>query len=95
MGDRFKNARVLEVSENSYLISNEVRLPILGKGYALLERSKSMITKKAYLLGLHPEYASNLRGRGVRKINESKDVAIGGSKAHAAQKNVVFDKHKP
>lgn len=33
LGDRFKHARLLEVSENSYLISHGVRLPIFGQPY--------------------------------------------------------------
>jgi len=31
LGDRFKNGKLLEISENSYLIAGGVRLPVLGK----------------------------------------------------------------
>ena len=66
LGDRFKNARLLEVSENSYLITTDVRLPILGKQFQIIERTKSSISKRAYLLNKNPEYTN----RASRKIFE-------------------------
>ena len=52
LGDRFKEARLVEVSEGSYLIQNRIRLPIFGKTVARLQRTKSNISKKEYLLNL-------------------------------------------
>ena len=57
-GDRFKHAKLLEISENSYLISHSIRLPILGKAHSIIERTKSSISKRAYLLKYHPEYTN-------------------------------------
>lgn len=35
LGDRFKHAKLLEVSEGSYLITMDVRLPVFGKSMGL------------------------------------------------------------
>jgi hypothetical protein len=61
LGDRFKHAKLLEISENSYLIANNVRLPILGKQYSIGERTKSSISKRAYLLKLNPGYTNKTK----------------------------------
>lgn len=52
LGDRFREARLVEVSEGSYLIQNRIRLPIFGKTVRRLQRTKSNISKKEYLLNL-------------------------------------------
>jgi len=39
LGDRYKNARLVEISENSYLITCDVRLPIFGKSLQRIERT--------------------------------------------------------
>jgi hypothetical protein len=56
LGDRYKHGKLLEISENSYLITGGIRLPILGKTVKRLERTRSSITKKSYLVGLNPHY---------------------------------------
>ena len=48
LGDRFKDAKLMEVSEGSYLIQNRVKLPIRGLPMRLLSRTKAN-TKTAYL----------------------------------------------
>jgi len=50
LGDRFKDAVLLEVSEGSYLIQNRVKMPIFGRSVHPLIRTKSSISKRAYLL---------------------------------------------
>lgn len=56
LGERYKNAKLLEVNENSYLIAQDIRLPVIGKQTFIHERNKFNISKKAYLLKVHPEY---------------------------------------
>lgn len=56
LGDRYKHGKLLEISENSYLITGGIRLPIMGKSVKRLERTRSSVTKKSYLIGLHPHY---------------------------------------
>ena len=52
LGDRFKHAKLLEVSEGSYLITMDVRLPIFGKAINIEKRDmKSILRDRAgYLL---------------------------------------------
>ena len=50
LGDRFKNAQLLEVSEGSYLIKNRIRMPIIGLRVNPILRTKSSISKRDYLL---------------------------------------------
>jgi hypothetical protein len=52
LGDRFKHAKLLEVSEGSYLITMDVRLPVFGKALNIEKRDmKSILRDKAgYLL---------------------------------------------
>jgi len=52
---------LLEISENSYLISAEVRLPIFGRTFQPIERTKTSISKRGYLLKLHPEYTNRAK----------------------------------
>lgn len=61
MGERFRHAKLLEVSENSYLITTDVRLPILGQSKDLVERTKTSISKRGYLLKQHPEYTNQAK----------------------------------
>jgi len=50
LGDRFKHAKLLEVSEGSYLITMDVRLPVFGKAVILKNRDKKSILNKGHLL---------------------------------------------
>jgi hypothetical protein len=51
LGDRFKHAKLLEVSEGSYLITMDVRLPVFGKSMSLAMRDKkSILNQEGYLL---------------------------------------------
>ena len=50
LGERYRDARLVEVSEGSYLIQNRIRLPIFGKNIAPIKRNKDNILKKTYLL---------------------------------------------
>lgn len=46
LGDRFRDAQLLEVSEGSYLIRNRVKLPIFGKKlHAIILTKKDNIDK--------------------------------------------------
>ncbi len=50
LGDRFKHAKLLEVSDGSYLVTMDVRLPVFGKAAPLNPRDKKSILAKGYLL---------------------------------------------
>lgn len=50
LGERFKDAKLLEVSEGSYLIQNRVKLPIFGRRIERTIRTKSSIDKRSFLL---------------------------------------------
>ena len=50
LGERYKDAVLLEVSEGSYLIQNRVKMPIFGRAIHPIIRTKSSISKRAYLL---------------------------------------------
>ena len=50
LGDRFKDAQLIEVSEGSYLIQNRIKMPILGKRIMPLIRTKTSTSKRHYLL---------------------------------------------
>jgi hypothetical protein len=52
LGDRYRDARLVEVSEGSYLIQNRIRLPIFGSSVTRVARTKSSISKRDYLLNL-------------------------------------------
>ena len=71
------------MNENSYLISQGVRLPIFGQAQYLHERDKFSITKKAYLLNvLHPEYTNRnarkmrVTGGNNRDLFKSRDESV-------------------
>ena len=87
LGDRYKDARLIEVSEGSYLIKNIIKLAVLGKNVRPLKRSKDSITKKAYLRGLrniqdNRKYVlAKAPGREEVGIETSK-VQIGDSVGH-------------
>ena len=49
LGDRYKDARLIEVSEGSYLIKNMIKLAIFGKTVKPLMRNEDSITNKKYL----------------------------------------------
>ena len=69
MGDRFKDAKLLEVSENSYLITTEVRLPVFGKSFQLFQRTKSSISTRGHLLThKRKEYTTNREDLPLRMI---------------------------
>eukprot|EP00347_Sterkiella_histriomuscorum_P022188 403331364 len=71
LGDRFKHAKLMEISENSYLISADIRLPIFGRPFQLIERTKTSISKRGYLLKMHPEYTSqNRRKQAVQQQDQ-------------------------
>ena len=52
LDDRYKDARLIEVSEGSYLIKNVIKLAVLGTTVKPTRRSEDSITKKSYLKGL-------------------------------------------
>jgi hypothetical protein len=80
LGDRFKHAKLLEISENSYLISNNVRLPIFGKQYSIFERTKSSISKRAYLLKYQNEYTNKTKRY---QFTKNKDLMSIGAELNA------------
>ena len=55
LGDRFKHAKLLEVSEGSYLITMDVRLPVFGKAMSLAQRDNKSILNRGYLLTQNPQ----------------------------------------
>lgn len=70
LGEPFQHAQLIELSRNSYLISNQVRLPILGQQQPIHERTKESISRKGFQemkdtefynsRRLHEPYLSNL-----------------------------------
>lgn len=70
---------MLEISENSLLISQNIRLPVFGKPYQLIERTKSSISKRGYLLKKHPEYTNKISRNYLFQNNDlgfSKDASV-------------------
>jgi hypothetical protein len=65
LGDRFKHAKLLEVSEGSYLITMDVRLPVFGKALNIDKRDmKSILRDKAgYLLKRDAQKYTSQRNR--------------------------------
>ena len=49
LGERYENAKLLELSRNNYLISNDIRLPVLGHALPLTVRDKETVTTKGYI----------------------------------------------
>ena len=41
--EQYKQARLIEITENSYLISNDVRLPVFGRALKMFHRDKSQL----------------------------------------------------
>ena len=50
LGDQYAHAELIEISRGSYLIQNNVRLPIFGRSLPRLERNKQSISKRGYLV---------------------------------------------
>ena len=50
LGDRYTHASLIELRPNSYLISQHVRLPVIGRPAMLIERSKETMSKKDFLM---------------------------------------------
>ena len=50
LGERFTHANLIELRPNSYLISQQVRLPVLGRSANLIERSKETMSRKDFLM---------------------------------------------
>ena len=48
LGDPFQHAQLIELSRNSYLISNKVRLPVLGQQKPLHEPTKDNVSRKGF-----------------------------------------------
>ena len=61
LGDRYEHAQLIEISRNSYLISNKVRLPVFGRSEPIIERTKESISNKGYLLMKDSEFYTNSR----------------------------------
>lgn len=49
LGERYKHAKLLEVSEGSYLIQNQIKLPVFGKTINPHHRTKDSISKNKFL----------------------------------------------
>jgi len=105
LGDRYKHAKLLEVSEGSYLITMDVRLPVFGKAVALAERKrdKKSILTKGYLFTQNPQKYTSQRSRvapgvQVADLNQSLAEPLSGLDAFSDQitssKNVVYEKLK-
>lgn len=63
LGERFEHAQLIEISRSSYLISNQVRIPIFGQKIKPTERTEESISKKGYLLMKDAElYSQRIRG---------------------------------
>lgn len=77
LGDHFQDAQLIELSRNSYLIQNRVRLPILGQQQPLHERNKETISRKGFQQmkdldfyssrRLNEPYVSNLMDANLQK----------------------------
>jgi hypothetical protein len=65
LGDRFKHAKLLEVSDGSYLITMDVRLPVFGKALTIEKRDMKRILgdKASYLLKRDEQKYSSKRNR--------------------------------
>ena len=59
LGDQYRHAELLEISRGSYLIQNNVRLPILGRGMHRIERTEKSISNRGYLIMRDKEYYSS------------------------------------
>ena len=58
LGDRYEHAELIEISRDSYLISNKVRLPIFGRKEKIVERTRDSISKKGYLLKASHQFST-------------------------------------
>ena len=98
LGDRFKHAKLLEVSDGSYLITMDVRLPVFGKALTIEKRDmKSILRDKAgYLLKRDEQKYTSQRNRvGLDEKQESKGPQVAESEAFSlgeVAKNIVYDK---
>ena len=93
LGDRFKHAKLLEVSEGSYLITMDVRLPVFGKALTLANRDKKSILNQGYLLTQNAQKYTSQRNRvDSNTVEHLSDIH---SDAIPSAKNIVYEKHKP
>lgn len=69
LGERFQHAQLIELSRQSYLISNSVRLPIFGRKANIMERTDDNVSKKNYLLMKDGEFYANPRLLGQAGYN--------------------------
>ena len=99
LGERFKHAKLLEVSDGSYLITMDVRLPVFGKALSIEKRDmKSILRDRAgYLLKRDAQkYTTSQRNRvGLDEKQESKGPQVADSEAFSlgeAAKSIVYDK---
>jgi hypothetical protein len=98
LGDRFKLAKLLEVSDGSYLITMDVRLPVFGKALTIEKRNmKSILRDKAgYLLKRDEQKYTSQRNRvGLDEKQESKGPQMAESEAFSlgeVAKNIVYYK---
>jgi hypothetical protein len=71
LGDRYKHAKLLEVSDGSYLITLDIRLPIFGKQVQLKPRDKQSISNRGYLLTEQSgKYTSQRQRAAPTKLND-------------------------
>ena len=84
LGNRFKLAKLLEVSDGSYLITMDVRPPVFGKALTIEKRDmKSILRDKAgYLLKRDEQKYTSQRNRvGLDEKQESKGPQMAESEA--------------
>ena len=83
LGDRYKDARLIEVSEGSYLIKNMIKLAIFGSKVVPLKRSEDSITNKKYLRELTKGDVS--RKYVLEKNNHNKAAGMSTSKVQIGE----------
>jgi hypothetical protein len=49
LGEPFQHAHLIELSRHSYLISNYVKMPILGVKHQIHERNKESLSRKGFI----------------------------------------------
>ncbi len=99
LGDRFENAKLLELSRNNYLISNDIRLPVLGVPAPIAVRDKENVTTKAYIKMKDNEfyisrrlvdpYVSNLTNTNLQKYVLDPQYRQ-SSTPHTRQEEVIY-----
>ena len=61
LGDRYVHANLIELRPNSYLISQNVRLPIFGRSVKPIERTDESMSRKGYHMMKDREFISSTR----------------------------------